>query len=754
MMRIVFAAILGISVILLSICSRMARRSSRMIGRAVGFLECALIPPIIGNAVIIVTDLELVAVIGCYMYFIGMDLLMFALIRFTVKYCSAEMLQDKFEYLMYVILVADVVQYIMNPFMGQAFSVEKIEAYGYAYYRMIPYLGQTFHRVIDYGIMVLCLGIFIQKIVITPKIYREKYSIILFTMLVVTFWETFYIFSRSPIDRSMVGFAFFGIMIFYFAIIYKPRRLLDKMLADIASEMSEAIYFFDASGRCIWANEPGEKLINVEGSYDRVPLMLNDMFGQLDYSGRNWSMPRTVGREGNVRYYELRMKSLSDGRNNSDGALLSVRDNTDAQKRLSEKMYAATHDTLTGLYTKEYLYEKVRDKLIEEPDVDYNIVYVNVRNFKMVNDIFGTDFGDYVIKFIADWIREDMTDMCVYGRLVGDTFGILVPKEEFESTDIEGQLEEFAVRRGDVEHHITIHIGVYNIADRSLDISVMFDRAHLALSYIKDDIRRHIAYYDDDMRYAILWNQEISARLPEAIRRRELKPYLQPIVDVSGKVMGAEALVRWIHPDKGFLAPYKFIPVFEKNGMIVQVDRYMWRCACELLAKWHDRDLFISVNISPKDFYFMDVRRELVKLVEEFEIDPVKLRIEITETLMMNNSDSMMAIIEDLRKEGFIVEMDDFGSGYSSLNLLKDMPVDVLKVDMAFLRQSDDNPRAVKILDNIMKLSSDLDIVSLTEGVETSEQFTMLTQMGCKLFQGYYFAKPMPVEDFEKFAQI
>ena len=224
---------------------------------------------------------------------------------------------------------------------------------------------------------------------------------------------------------------------------------------------------------------------------------------------------------------------------------------------------------------------------------------------------------------------------------------------------------------------------------------------------------------------------------------------MKPIVDREGKVVGAEALVRWIHPINGFMPPFKFVPLFEKNGLIVEVDRHMWRCACMQLAKWkgkHD-DVFISVNISPKDFYYIDVVSEIKSLVKEYDIDPVRLRLEITETIMMNGAGDRMKMLEELREAGFIVEMDDL-----SLNLLKDMPVDVLKIDMKFLSGDEDNGRSDTIIKHIIKMTEELTMTSLTEGVETSGQLEQLKGMGCRLFQGYYFAKPMPIDEFEKFA--
>jgi EAL domain-containing protein (putative c-di-GMP-specific phosphodiesterase class I) len=234
-----------------------------------------------------------------------------------------------------------------------------------------------------------------------------------------------------------------------------------------------------------------------------------------------------------------------------------------------------------------------------------------------------------------------------------------------------------------------------------------------------------------------------------------VRPYLQPIVDSNGTIIGAEALIRWDHPKKGFLHPEAFIPTFEKNGMIADLDKYIWRSACEILSTWtgEKSHLFISINISPKDFLFMDVFAEVNALIEEFKIEPSRLRIEITETVMMTEVENRMAILNRFRESGFIVEMDDFGSGYSSLNQLKDMPLDVLKIDMKFLSSSKNSQKAEIILRNVLKLSGDLGLSSLTEGVETEDQYNMLSQMGCNLFQGYFFAKPMTVDEFEKICE-
>ncbi|WP_024862082.1 EAL domain-containing protein [Ruminococcus flavefaciens] len=755
-MRNIFSVIFAVLIIALMICTYIARRTQKPMGRTVALFEAAFIPPVLGNLLIISSVSRTVSFIGCYLFFLGFDMVMFALINFTMKYCKGVGKGQKPPKFIYALLVIDAVQLLLNPLFGHAFKLERIMVDGMDYYRFIPLIGQSFHRIVDYGIFGAVLLIFILAIKNTPRIYSEKYLIILLSLIGEGIWQTFYIMSRTPIDTSMLGFGVLGILFFYFSLYYRPMKLLDRMLSGLVSEISDAVFMFDASGSCIWANKNGYALVgNDTLKLDDITDKLKAMFGNPDSYVESGSNQRVIGSGLDARYYTLEERRAIDNQKLS-GTYLIVRDNTEEQQRLKREMYDATHDLMTGLYTREYLYQRIYETMSANPDTEYYIIYVDVKNFKVVNEIFGTKFGDDAIMYIANWIRKNVTAYCCYGRLAGDTFGVCMPKSQFNAEFLEDKLSHFTIKSELAEngYHLLIHLGVYATdTDDTKDISVMFDRAHLALSNIRDEYNTHIAYYDNEIREKLLWNQEISSQVYNAISTDQLRPYLQPIADKSGRIVGAEALVRWIHPDKGFLSPISFIPVFEKNGMIVEVDKHMWRCACEILSRWQKEniDLFISVNISPKDFYFVDVVAEIKKLVEEYSLEPSKLRIEITETVMMNDAENRMKLLDEFRKSGFIVEMDDFGSGYSSLNMLKDMPVDVVKIDMKFLGKTSEKQKARTIVKNIINLTKELGIISLTEGVETQEQYEVLEQMGCNLFQGYYFAKPMPVSDFEDF---
>ncbi len=752
-MRDTFSLIFAVLILALGACSIIAYRSHKTNSFSVALLTASFIPPVIGNLIIIRSTEKTLSLIGDYIYYMGMDLVMFALLKFTYDYCNIRSRIKKARYFADGLLILDIAQYLVNPFTGHAFDNEAIMVEGTPYYRLVPYLGQTFHRVVDYSILLLVIVLFIVKAKRTSRFYSERYYVIVISIIVAAVWQTFYIFSRTPIDRSMVSFGVLALLIFYFALYHRPMKLLDRMLAGIASEMSEALFFFEENGRCIWANEAGTALAGIEeNDFESVPSQLFERFGDAYKSQEEYISSYVFGTGDDIKYYMMEKHSLRDEKKRLAGSFLSIRDNTEEQQKLKRKMFNATHDSLTGLYTREYLYERIHEVLAARLNTEYFVVYIDVRNFKMINDIFSNEFGDHALLTISDWIKSWMSDNCIFGRLVGASFGVCIPVSEFDPVRLEEALSPFVMDNGSINYHILIHLGVYKVVELNMEVSLMFDRANLALSTIKDEYQTHIAYYNDEIRKKVLWDQHISAQLHTAIAERQLRPYLQPIVDKNGQIVGAEALARWIHPDDGFLSPGSFIPVFEKNGMIVEVDKYMWRCACEILTRWKEKgsDLFISVNISPKDFYFVNVVEEIKKLTAEYGISPAQLRIEITETVMMSEAELRMKTLNEFRELGYVVEMDDFGSGYSSLNMLKDMPVDVLKIDMKFLSKSKDDGKAQTILQNIINLSDDLGIDSLTEGVETENQFNMLNDMGCKLFQGYYFAKPMSVEEFEE----
>ena len=757
-MRLVYGVIFTIFIIATAACAEIARRSGKRIGSAAFGLLMPMILPLAGNLILILSVGRALSYVGCYLDELGLDMFIAALLHFTYVYCNITRPRKWLRNLAYGLLLADAVQLLLNPFFHHAFEITEMEVDGFPYYNMIPYLGEHIHRAVDYLMLTGIIVTFVVYMIRAPKLHKERYSVILFALLVVTAWQTVYVFSDAPIDRAMVGFGVFGLLVFYFSLYYRPMRLLDRMLGSVVSEQKDPMFFFDNDQKCIWMNRAGQHLLGLdEHETERAGDMLEKTFGSRHAGTAQWTDRLVLNREGENRHIELSKEPLYDPVRKMDGFYIHVRDLTDEQLQTAQKLYNARHDHLTGLYNRDYLYECTREVLAENPEEPYLIFQAEISDLKVINDLYGNNFGDFALKCVADWLRSGGNSLgpgTVYGRLGGDSFGVCVPEKHFSQKWVEEQLSSFSVREDDTgEYRLLIHIGIYRVTDRSMNASVMFDRAMLALESIKDDYHFHVVWYDESMRDQVVWNRLISGELGAAMKKDLIRPWLQPIVDREGKAVGAETLVRWVHPDEGIRTPLSFIPVLEKSGMIAEMDRFIWRKACEILARWkrQKRDLFLSVNISPRDFYLMNVPSELMKLTLEYGIEPERLRLEMTETVMMDDPESRMNTLRKLRDAGFLIEMDDFGSGYSSLNLLREMPVDVLKIDMVFLQQSEQDPRARTIIEEIITMAGRLGITPLTEGVETREQFDSLKEMGCQLYQGYYFAKPMPAEEFEQY---
>ncbi|MBR1470044.1 MAG: EAL domain-containing protein [Lachnospiraceae bacterium] len=757
MVRVIYVCIFAVLILVLTLCALSARRSPRQpIGRKVCHFCFSLIPPVLGDMIVVSTGVRSLAYLGAYLYYIGMVMVMFALIGFTINYCSIREagLNEKYTVpvWVYLLLTADTVQLLLNPVFSHAFTLQEVTVEEGVFFQMVAGPGQIYHRVVCYGVMIMIVAVFSAMCIRMPQINRERYAVILISLLAGMIWRTSYILRNPSIDRSMIGFSFFGILIFYFSLYYRPVRLLDRMLADIVSDMDEAVFLFGPENRCIWINRCAQELVGQEVSEPgEAEARLAELFGRPEDMAEEAGTECSIGSDADARHYLVRKGIFRDKKGKVLGTYISIRDVTEEKQRIRQELYAANHDALTGLYTREYLFKKITERLQRHELNDHYVAFIDVRDFKIVNDVFGKEFGDHALNQIADWMRGYSDENCIYGRMGGDSFGSCLPKHMFIPELIERDLSKFTIKKGNVEHHLVIHIGFCDIGAQDEDVSILFDRAYIALKSIRDDFRTHVAFYDSRIREKVRWNQEISGQLDVAIREGQIVPYLQPIADRDGKIVGAEALARWIHPKYGFMPPGDFIPLFESNGMIAEVDRHIWRSACRILSEWKEThpELFISINVSPKDFYLTDVLSDISGMVKEYGVDPGKLRIEVTESSMMSDSDGRMKVMEDFRRLGFIVEMDDFGSGYSSLNMLKNMPVDVLKIDMKFLGSSQEDVRADTILKNIIRLTEDLGIVPLTEGVETIGQFTLLSRMGCLLFQGYYFSKPVSRGDFE-----
>ena len=344
-------------------------------------------------------------------------------------------------------------------------------------------------------------------------------------------------------------------------------------------------------------------------------------------------------------------------------------------------------------------------------------------------------------------------DEGICARFEADHFVICIPASKLDIERILQGLDESIQALG-INHTIRFFAGIYPVQDAFLPVDRMCDWAHIALNKIKGSYVTRYAYYDESMWDVMVREQTLVRDMEIGLHEKQFCVYMQAVYSLEHRrVVGAEALVRWSHPTIGTILPAYFIPLFERNGFIVRLDRYVWETVCQFLKEQKEKFskvVPISVNVSRLNFYNLDLLQYLLGLVEKYDLEPWMLKLEITETAYMDEPEKIISVIKEFRAQGFAVLMDDFGSGHSSLSMLKNLPVDVLKLDMSFTHEAGHSQRVNAILKFIMSLSRELGMGVIVEGVETKQQLDVISALGCQEIQGYYFSRPLPSDEFMK----
>lgn len=753
-MRISYLAAFIVTLIILFFIISKSYSSQKSIAKTLRKVLLAAVVATIANMVVIIPVSETVCMFAYSVFFVGMNWAMYYMMAFVMEYTNSENLMKHGPFVFGALLLADSVSMVCNFFTHHAFTATKmILDDGDVFYRLNYRQTYHVHLVITNLLIVLAIISLVVKIAKTPRIYRSKYIFILIILVFAGIADMIYVFLGGIIGVSIIGFAAGGVLMYYMSVIYVPKGLVDRLFTMVVHDMMDGVLLFDLDGNCIQANESAIALVEPEYRENAAEAFeiwyQKELQKQVDENGRD----TVIKVENKTLYLRIFLKKLLDEDGAAIGAFIDIKNRTQEVNDLQAERYRATHDPLTGLYNKEFFYEKVRQRLDEQPEEQFILICSDIGNFKMVNDVFGMECGDRVLIRIARALHKMCKPDQIYGRIGNDGFALLMKKSDYGEEYFQNVPQSKVYVEKDIEYPIRLYLGVYEIVQKDLPVSGMCDRAKMAIATIKGNYQKRLAYYDEKLRQSVLNEQEIMGELDDAIASGQFHIYLQAQVNGQGESHGAEALVRWIHPKKGYLPPSAFIDILEKNGAIVRLDRYIWELACQKLREWTDEgreDMYLSVNISPKDFYFIDIYETFTSLVEQYGINPGRLHLEITETSVMTDVQQRIKIIERLQAYGFIVEMDDFGSGYSSLNMLKEIHVNVLKVDMVFLRKTTEMERSRKILRTIIALAQELGMETIVEGVETSEQLEFLKSISCDIFQGYYFAKPMEVSQFEE----
>lgn len=480
-------------------------------------------------------------------------------------------------------------------------------------------------------------------------------------------------------------------------------------------------------------------------AYSNIPIVVNTQYGQEENEIKALAMGAQdfISKPYNIEIVQHRVRNVIVKEQLEEQILEAEMD-----KKLIRKMKDVIEkDALTGIYTREAFCKYTQDMLQMNPETDYVLMRLDVERFKIINDLFGTKVGDMVLNIIAQKLKKKLQGIGTYGRIAGDNFVCCFPEGTINMEDI-GLQHDPDIEELQLKYDITLYYGVYRITDRSVSINLMCDRAEMVIRTIKGNYLKRIAYYDDELRMKMLEEQQLTNDMQSGLKNGEFCIFLQPIYDVnSDHITTAEALVRWNHATKGIISPGIFIPLFERNGLITKLDRYVWELACKSIRSSIDNGetvVPVSVNVSRINLFLPNLGEELVALLDQYHLEPHHLKLEITESAYTKDQKQLLDAIIKLKEKGFTIVMDDFGSGYSSLNVLKDMPIDVVKVDMSFINDVSTSRKADVIMMNMVRMAKEIGITVVVEGVETEDQLQYLKSINCDQIQGFLYSKPVP----------
>lgn len=438
---------------------------------------------------------------------------------------------------------------------------------------------------------------------------------------------------------------------------------------------------------------------------------------------------------------------------NSSPGIMRLRAGNAIEK---SKVRFLEYDFLTGIYGQQKFYQATRELLDQRVGENFAFIHFDIDRFRIINTLYGSKEGDRLIHFVAGAIRKVMTayGRGTYGRLGGDVFGMCVPYEDGAAIYhiLEGIRAE--IRKHTVHYYLETCAGIYLVDDPDMEVAAMHDNAEIAAAQCKGQYMVHDVLYTEEIGQKMLREQHIIDEMDAALAEQQFIVYFQPKYQLKKMApYGAEALVRWKKPNGEIVLPNEFIPIFERNGFITKLDYYVWEKVCQFI----DSELSqgrnpapISVNVSRVNLYNPDFMDSLIDLIHRYHIPPHYLNLELTESVFSEDAELIQRAVNYLHDAGFTILMDDFGSGYSSLNILKDVDLDVLKIDMKFFSKGNTAEKGAKIIEAVIRMAESLDMMVIAEGVEEKHQVDFLNDLGCDYIQGYYFGRPMSQDQYEK----
>ncbi len=555
-------------------------------------------------------------------------------------------------------------------------------------------------------------------------------------------------------------------------------RTADLRVAATAFEAQEGMLVTDASCQILRVNRSFTNITGYEEAevIGKSPSLLNSGRQDAEFYTLMWESINTTGawegeiwnrrKNGEVYPEYLTITAVKDSNGNLTNYVATLADITMSKAAVDEIRSLAFYDTLTNLPNRRLLLDRLMLAVASSARNHRKgaLLFIDLDNFKTLNDTLGHDVGDLLLRQVGERLCSIIREGDTAARLGGDEFVVMLEDLSTQELEAAAQAEMICQKvlavlnqpyqLGTLVHHNTPSIGVTMISGHEVSIEELLKQADIAMYQAKSGGRNTMRFFDPTMQAGLNIRVQLEHELRVALEKNQFQLYYQVQVDGSGYPIGAEALIRWQHPEHGMVSPLAFIPLAEEIGLILPIGKWVLEQACSQLHAWQDNplvsDLVLAVNVSARQFHQADFVSEVQEAMERHAVNPQSLKLELTEGMLLDNIEDTIAIMQALKRVGVRFSLDDFGTGYSSLQYLKRLPLDQLKIDQSFVRDIVADSHDRSIVRTIIAMASSLDLNVIAEGVETEEQRKILSDNGCKHYQGYLFSRPVPLEEFEK----
>lgn len=649
----------------------------------------------------------------------------------------------------FILCFIDSVLLLANARVNVIFDLKQAFTNAGFFYWGIEYTSKFgFHKLVCAILSFSSLALLISSIVKAPSYNKVKYVTILTSESLVLIANYVFNSLNLPLNISLLMLVASSIFIANYVNKDFSAPVLIGPLSAITESINDIIFCYDSSENLIYANSAAKNVF--KKSNDNLENFAKE-FRQNFLKNRPSELSLKLD-NGEERYYITEYKDFFIS-NSNIGSYLRLQDKTKETLESRRKNYIATHDMLTGLFNRSGFFKKMQEALYQNTFKNPILICTNIKDFKLINTIYSEQVGDSVLQNQTEVMKRlPGHKKSIIGRIADDKFAILMEKQDFDKDIFEEVFNEVSCIIEKTLYNIQIVAGIYEIYDKKDTVQSIFDKAKISLDAIKDSDNQIFSFYNPSMMEKMLKEKDIVNDFEKSLNEKQFSIQLQPVMDKEGNVLGAESVVRWNNPKYEDLTPSSFLDVLERTSLIYKLDVYVWELVAKKLHEWKERgfaDRFISVNVSSKDKFFIDIIKTFSELIKKYDISPQNFKVEIRETAMLENPEKTIAIFSQLKKLGIKVYIDNFGTGFSSLNVLKDFIADGIKMDTSFLSESKVSGKNKIILQTMISMSSDLGMEFIAKGVESENQMLALSKMDCKLFQGFYFSKPLPVKTYE-----